>query len=121
MTIKRVLLTLLVLLIGGTAVAALHFRAIAAAQRKQITVRTETYGWGSYSDATYYIYESGGEAICTKLEICNKFDECHTTYKKGTYTDEQNVNQDPYKKTDAVIIPQGKLRKHVCLTKFKLL
>ena len=93
----------------------------AATQRGRITVRTENYPRPPYSGATYYIYERDGEVICTKLEVCNKYDNCSTQYKKGKFKEEEDVQTgDPYGKTDAVLIRSNKLRRHVCLTKFKL-
>lgn len=92
------------------------------AQGNRITVRTENFPRPPYSGATYYIYERGGEVICTKLEVCNKYDQCDTEYRKGSFKDEIDIETgDPYGKTDAVVIPAKKLRKHVCLTRFKLL
>jgi len=88
----------------------------------RISIRTENFPRPPYSGATYYIYERGGEVICTKLQVCNKYDVCSTEYKKGGYKDEIDVETgDPYGKTAAVFIPTTKLRKHVCLMKFKLL
>ncbi len=90
-------------------------------QRDRITVRTETFPRPPYSGATYYIYERGGEVICTKLQVCNKYDDCDTEYRKGVYKDEIDVETgDPYGTTRAVVIPTAKLKKHVCLTRFKL-
>ena len=98
-----------------------HSAADASAQRGRISVRTENFPRPPYSGATYYIYERDGEVICTKLEVCNKYDNCSVEYKKGTYKDEMDVETgDPSGKTDAVVIPNNKLRKHLCLTKFKL-
>ena len=93
-----------------------------ASQQAHITVRTENYPRPPYSGATYYIYERNDEVICTKLEVCNKYDDCTTTYKKGSFKEEEDVETgDPYGKTDPVLIPKNKLRKHVCLTRFKLI
>lgn len=89
---------------------------------KQITIRTENFPRPPYSGATYYIYERDGQTICTKLQVCNKYDECTTTYKQGTYKDDEDVQTgDPYGTTPAVLIPAEKLPKHLCLAKFKLL
>ncbi|HEX6124875.1 MAG TPA: hypothetical protein VFZ23_05820 [Pyrinomonadaceae bacterium] len=94
----------------------------AANQQDRVSVRTENFPRPPYSGATYYIYERGGEVICTKLEVCSKFDDCSVEYKKGSYKDEIDIEiGEPYGKTEAVLIPKNKLRKHVCLTKFKLL
>ncbi len=91
-------------------------------QKKTVTIRTENFPRPPYSGATYYIYERDNEVICTKLEVCNKYDDCETTYKKGSFKDEIDVETgDPYGKTGAVVIAPKKLRKHVCLTKFKLI
>ena len=95
---------------------------VGAAQRDRITIRTENYPRPPYSGATYYIYERAGEVICTKLEVCNKYDQCSTQYKRGSFKEEEDVETGaPYGKTDAVLIPTSKLRKHVCLIRFKLL
>ena len=112
------------------AAAALTFGDIAQAsllsanelgQKQETYVRTENYPRPPYSGATYYIYERDGNVICTKLEVCNKFDDCEKTYKKGSFKEDIDVETgEPYGKTDAVLIPTSKLRKHVCLTKFKL-
>ena len=90
-------------------------------QKGRISVRTENYPRPPYSGATYYIYERDGEVICTKLEVCNKYDNCTKKNKKGKFKEEEDVQTgDPYGKTDAVLIPSNKLRRHVCLTKFRL-
>lgn len=117
---RKAFIAMTVLLIGGFA-AGTHLLTAAATQQSRITVRTENYPRPPYSGATYYIYERDGEVICTKLEVCNKYDDCSIEYKKGRYKDEEDVETgDPYGKTAAVLIPTSKLRKHVCLTKFKL-
>lgn len=87
-----------------------------------ITIRTENFPRPPYSGATYYIYERDGKTICTKLEVCNKYDQCTTTYKQGTFKDDEDVQTgDPYGTTPAVLISAEKLPKHVCLTRFRLL
>jgi hypothetical protein len=94
----------------------------AAGQKNKIYIRTETFPRPPYSGATYYIYERDGETICTKLEVCNKYDDCSRTYEKGTFKEDVDIETgEPYGKTDAVLIPSNKLRKHVCLVRFKLL
>lgn len=108
------------------AAAALTFGDIVQAdklgQKKQTFVRTENYPRPPYSGATYYIYERDGKVICTKLGVCNKFGDCEKTYKKGSFKEDLDIETgEPYGKTDAVLIPASKLRKHVCLTKFKLI
>ncbi|MCC6916393.1 hypothetical protein [Nitrosomonas sp.] len=85
----------------------------------KITVRTESYPRPPYSGATYYFYEKDDQLICTKLEVCNKFSECTTDYKKGWYKDQQDT--DPFEKTPATVIPREKQGKHRCLTKYGLL
>jgi len=116
------ILTIFVTLITGAGIATLDSPpSEASSQSGRITVRTENYPRPPYSGATYYIYERGGEVICTKLEVCNKYDNCETEYKKGSYKDAIDVETGAaYNKTDAVIIPTAKLRKHVCLRRFKL-
>ena len=122
MTLRLTLFSVLVLVAGGLAIIGLESPVITAAQKKGITIRTENYPRPPYSGATYFIYERDGEVICTKLEVCNKFDECSTEYKKGSYKEDVDVETgDPYGTTAAVLIPNSKLKKHVCLTKFKLL
>lgn len=118
---KRTLITTVVMFLAGFAVGP-DLSTAAANQENRISVRTERFPRPPYSGATYYIYERGGEVICTKLRVCNKYDNCDTEYKKGVYKDEQDIETgSPYGKTDAVFIPTSKLKKHVCLTRFKLL
>lgn len=94
----------------------------ALVQQKRITVRTENYPRPPYSGATYYIYERNGEIVCTKLEVCNKYDDCSTTYKKGVFKEDEDVKTgEPFGKTKPVVIANSKLRKHGCLTKFMLI
>ena len=93
----------------------------AGEQKGRVTIRTENYPRPPFSGATYYIYERDDEVICTKLEVCNKYDDCSVTYKKGAFKEEEDVRSgEPYGKTDPVVITRSKQRKHVCLTKFKL-
>jgi hypothetical protein len=92
-----------------------------ATQKSRTYIRTETFPRPPYSGATYYIYERDNEVICTKLEVCNKFDQCDVTYKKGRYKDDLDIQTgDPYGKTEPILIAPNKLKKHACLTKFKL-
>lgn len=84
-------------------------------------IRTETYPRPPYSGATYYIYERGGKVICTKLKVCNKYDECETSYRQGQYKDREDIETgDPYDTTAPVPIQGEKLKKHVCLVRFHL-
>ena len=116
MRTASIVITLLV------AIAFLWFENGVEAQSAKITIRTENFPRPPYSGATYYIYEREGEVICTKLEVCNKYDDCSTTYKKGAFKEEEDVETgEPYRSTEPVLIPKSKLRKHVCLTRFKLL
>jgi hypothetical protein len=86
-----------------------------------ISIRTEGYPRPPYSGATYYIYEQAGRTICTKLEVCNKFNNCETTYRRGTYKDPLDVQTGaPYDTTPAQILTPDKLSKHACLTRFGL-
>lgn len=121
---KRVLMSAAILFAGIAAVCfgiTTNAASVKAVQTPRIYIRTENYPRPPYSGATYYIYERDDEIICTKLEVCNKYDQCSTTYKKGAYkTDEDIETGEPYGKTDRVVIPASKLRKHKCLTKFKL-
>ena len=114
-------LLVIALLIAVVAAPAFNVRA----QRKAgppITVRTESYPRPPYSGATYYIYEQSGQTICTKLEVCNKYDECTSQYFKGAYrAKEDQETGEPYDQTAALLIPRAKLNKHVCLRRFKLI
>ena len=119
---RRLLQLLIVLLLAAIGFADIAIRASASGQKNRITVRTERFPRPPYSGATYYIYERNGEVVCTKLQVCNKYGQCGTDYYKGVYKDEFDAQAgDPYGKTDAVTIPAAKLRKHICLTRFKLL
>jgi hypothetical protein len=86
-----------------------------------ITVRTEHHPRPPYSEATYYIYERDNKVICTKVQVCDKYDRCMSDYKLGAYHDTSGDDNITYQSTTAVAIPQKKLRKHLCLTKFSLL
>lgn len=93
--------------------------AAAAAEHQPITIRTETFPRPPYSGATYYIYERDGAVICTKLEVCDKYDACDTEYHAGTFKAPEDVETGkPYGGSPAVEIPAAKLRKHQCLAKF---
>jgi len=117
--IIRTAATIVVLFLG---LGIMLFDAEATPQKSNTSVRTENYPRPPYSGATYYIYERDGEVICTKLEVCNKYDECGQTYKKGAFKEDEDVETgEPYGRTDPVFIPKNKLRKHVCLTRFKLI
>jgi hypothetical protein len=119
---KTALTFFVILMIAATLAGWEPVRSEAAAQQNRITVRIERFPRPPYSGATYYIYERGGEVICTKLEVCNKYDDCETQYKKGVFKEEEDIETgEPYGREKAVVIPTAKLRKHVCLTRFKLL
>ena len=93
----------------------------AEAAAGQIYIHTEIYPRPPYSGATYYIYERYGKVICTKLTVCNKFNDCEATYKQGSWRDEEDIQTgEPYDRTPKVAIPAASLGKHVCLTKFHL-
>ena len=111
-----------ILIIVGLVGVSVESQRINAGQKSNISIRTENYPRPPYSGATYYIYEREGEVICTKLEVCNKYDDCDVTYHKGSHKDEMDERTgDPYGSTDPVFIRKSSLRKHVCLTKFKLI
>lgn len=96
--------------------------AVAEVQKSITTVRTENYPRPPYSGATYYIYERDDKVICTKLETCNKFGNCTSIYKKGSFKEQEDVETgEPYNKTDAVAIASAKLKKHACLKRFNLI
>jgi hypothetical protein len=83
-------------------------------QDDRIFIRTENFPRPPYSGATYYIYERENEVICTKLEVCNKYDDCSVTYKKGVFKEEEDIETgEPYGTTEPVEIPKNKLKKHV--------
>lgn len=110
------------LILVSVSVAMVWSETTAASQKSSVTIRTENFPRPPYSGATYYIYERDGEVICTKLEVCNKYDDCDRTYKKGSFKEDEDVETgEPYGRTEPVLIPKNKLRKHVCLTRFKLL
>ena len=117
---------LVIALLAGTLVVAAAASTTSAPARHNaaipITVRTESYPRPPYSGATYYIYEQSGRTICTKLEVCNKFDQCGVQYIKGAYRDKEDQDTgDPYQESPAILIPRAKLNKHVCLRRFKLI
>ncbi|KAF1011565.1 MAG: hypothetical protein E5299_01378 [Burkholderia gladioli] len=90
-----------------------------AADHAPITIRTETYPRPPYSGATYYVYEQDGKVICTKLAVCDKYDQCDTTYHAGAFKDPEDAQTGkPYGSSPAVTIQEAKLRKHQCLAKF---
>jgi hypothetical protein len=84
-----------------------------------ISIRTESFARPPYSGATYFIYEKGGTIICTKLEVCNKFGDCTSEYKKGAFKEEGDDESSG--KSDKTVIPSAKVRKHKCLTQFGLI
>ena len=100
----------------------LPLQALAAGTASSdITVRTERFPRPPYSGATYYIYERDAQVICTKLEVCNKYDQCSSKYVAGSYKDPLDVKTGaPYGTTPPVAIRQTSLAKHVCLTRFHL-
>lgn len=103
-----------------TIVFALTLPSMALADdRRPITNRTETYPRPPYSGATYYVYERDGKTICTKLAVCDKYDQCDTSYHAGAFKESEDVRTGkPYGGSPAVVIPEGDLRKHQCLTKY---
>jgi hypothetical protein len=106
----------------GVALAALAAGGAVAAAPPPVTVRTESFPRPPYSGATYFIYERAGQAICTKLAVCNKYDECAVEYRKGSFRAAEDAETGaPYGRTARVAIAPAKLGKHVCLTKFDLI
>jgi hypothetical protein len=86
-----------------------------------VTIRTETYPRPPYSGATYYIYEREGAVVCTKLSVCNKFNQCQTSYHRGAFKDAEDIETGaPYGSTEAVPIPGAKVRRHECLVRYRL-
>lgn len=113
----------------GTVLAFLSFGAEAAdnavppgdTSPSTTSVRTENYPRPPYSGATYYLYERSGRTICTKLAVCNKYDQCDTKYFAGAFKDSEDVETGvPYGTTPAVMIPRSSLARHVCLTRYGL-
>ena len=83
-------------------------------------VRTERYPRPPYSGATYHIYERDGQVVCTKLQVCNKYDQCITDYRAGSYKDDLDAGDEPSGRTPPVKISPAKQRQHACLTKHGL-
>ena len=84
-----------------------------------ITVRTESFARPPYSGATYYVYERAGQTVCTKLSVCNKFDQCNVSYEPGAYKAPEDAEAGvPFATTPAVAIAPAARYKHRCLTRF---
>lgn len=99
-----------------------HAATTTATTAGRVTIRTEDYPRPPYAGATYYLYERDGTVICTKLAVCNKYDQCETTYRAGAFkAEEDRQTGTPYATTAAVPIARSKLAKHRCLVRFKLL
>jgi hypothetical protein len=116
MAIRKALLTLSLFAAASTA-------AVSAGNAESpIFIRTEQYPRPPYSGATYYIYERDSATICTKLEVCNKYDECTSSYHRGRYkASEDQDTGEPYDASPATRIPAAKLKKHICLVRYKLI
>lgn len=113
----RIITILVVLAI----VAPLPARAAGAETSPATTVRTEAFPRPPYSEATYYIYERDGRTVCTKLAVCNKYDQCRTQYIPGAFREAEDTSADgPSGTPPAVAIAVASLPKHVCLTRFGL-
>lgn len=90
-----------------------------AAEPPTVTIHTESYPRPPYSEATYYVYERDGKVICTKLAVCDKYDQCDTGYHAGAFVEpEDQKTGKPYHVTAAVPVPPSKRAKHQCLVKF---
>ncbi|GAB3003881.1 hypothetical protein GCM10010960_14360 [Arenimonas maotaiensis] len=86
-----------------------------------ITIRTEQYPRPPYSEAKYFIYEKAGTTVCAKLQVCNKYDECQSSYRRGSYKAATGRKTgEPYGTSLAVPIAPSELGKHVCLVRYKL-
>jgi hypothetical protein len=104
------------------AASAVPSATAAASAPHTVTIRTETYPRPPYSGATYYLYERDGAVVCTKLSVCNKFNQCQTSYHLGAFKDAEDVATGaPYGSTEPVPIPGAKLRRHQCLVRHRLL
>lgn len=93
----------------------------AGTEPPRMTVRTEIFARPPYSEATYYIYESDGRTVCTKLSVCNKYDQCRTQYVPGAFREPEDTGaSQPDATTEAVDIAPSSRIKHICLTRFGL-
>lgn len=118
---RTLVLFTIIMTLAGIVLMPAEMSNPAAAQTDRITVRLERFPRPPYSGATYYIYERGGDVICTKLEVCNKYNACSTTYKKGVFKEEEDIETgEPFGREGPFVISKAKQRKHVCLTKFGL-
>jgi hypothetical protein len=116
-------LTVLLVLVGNatTAAGSDHFGGPKLASEASVSVRTERYPRLPYSSATYYIYEQAGQTICTKLEVCSKYNQCSTKFSKGAYKDPVDAAiGKAYGETPTAIISRSKWSRHACLRKFLL-
>ena len=68
--------------------------------------------------APFITYHAGPKIVCTKLSVCNKYDQCEVEYRQGEYR--EDGDDEPASRTDAVPIPPAKLKAHKCLVKFGL-
>lgn len=85
-----------------------------------ISIRTESRAHPPYSGSNYFIYEKANKVICTKVETCNKFDQCSIEYHAGTFIKEGD-GEEAFDKKAAVIINPTSLKKHKCLSQLKLI
>ncbi len=90
------------------------------AELSDVSIRTAQFARPPYSAATYYIYEQDGTVICTKLKVCNKFDDCEVTHNVGSFVAEEDLDRQPFDTEEPVLIAKKTLRKHLCLTKHNL-
>ena len=96
--------------------------AASPVEDEPVTIRTETYRRPSYSDATYFLYERDGEAVCTKLVVCNRYTAaCRTVYARGAFRAYVDLNAGaPTVETAPAVIPRKNLVRHICLRRFAL-
>lgn len=113
--------SLLAIALALTLTAPVAAQTNAVGARASISVRTEQFPRPPSSGATYHIYERDGRTICTKLEVCNKFGQCSSTYERGAYKAPQDVQTGaPYGTTPPMPIAADKLARVACLKRFGL-
>lgn len=88
----------------------------------EITLRTENYPRPGSASAVYYIYERNNEIICTKLDICDQYSKCTSTYHRGAHKDNREAELvQSYGQTTPLIVLPAQLSKHRCLKEFNLI
>ena len=118
---KLILITLMLIVSANARATDSKAKEVRKPSSTEITIRTEDFPRPPYSGATYFIYEQDGKQICTKLKVCNKFDDCEITYYKGAFKDSEDIETgNPFNSTPAQPITSSSVHKHLCLTKFHI-